>query len=134
MASSQRPLSPFMLGSYYRFQLTSVTSLLHRATGMVLALAVFGLAWWLHSVAAGPEALQRFHDCAGSGLGQLAIAGVVFSICYHFFNGLRHLLWDTGWGLELKQAYATGWAVIVLSIISTLALCAAAFGWLGGAA
>jgi succinate dehydrogenase / fumarate reductase cytochrome b subunit len=115
----ERPLSPFMIGPYYRAQLTSVLSITHRATGVFLALGALFLAWWLYSVAAGPYAYDSFAACANSILGKLILLGLSYSLIYHLLNGIRHLLWDVGWGFEIPRAYATGWTVVALSIVGT---------------
>lgn len=119
MATPKRPLSPFMIGPYYRPQLTSMLSIAHRATGVLLSLAAFVLAGWLLAVAGGSEGFDRFTALASSPLGQLALLAVLFSLVYHLLNGIRHLLWDIGWGFELPRLYATGWAVVVLSVVLT---------------
>ena len=113
----ERPLSPHL--QVYRWQITMVMSILHRSTGVALAVGAFGIVWWLLAVAAGPEALADFNACAGSLLGQIALAG--FSVClvFHFFNGIRHLLWDIGWGFEIPQFTASGWTVAALTVIFT---------------
>ena len=112
-----------MLGPYYKPQLTSVLSMLHRITGV--ALTVIGaplLIWWLVALGQGPEAFSSMQACLGGVLGRLALLAINFSLGFHLFNGIRHLVWDTGRGLELKAVYASGWAVIVLSVLLTAAL------------
>jgi succinate dehydrogenase / fumarate reductase cytochrome b subunit len=115
--SVQRPLSPFMLGSYYRPQLTSVLSILHRITGLILCLGAMALIAWVAALASGPEAYARFeafaHGLAGKAL---AVASVV-ALSYHFGNGIRHLFWDAGKGFDLKTAYASGYAVIAFTVV-----------------
>ena len=117
--AKQRPLAPFMLGSLYRFQITSVMSFLHRATGVALAVGAFALAWWLLAMASGGEAAQRAMDCLASPLGKVALLGLTACLAYHFFNGIRHLLWDAGWGFSIPQVYRTGYAVVALTLLST---------------
>lgn len=119
MATPKRPLSPFMIGPYYRPQLTSMLSILHRATGVLLSLAGFVLAAWLLAVAGGSVAFDRFTAAASSPLGQLLLLAVLFSLVYHLLNGIRHLLWDIGWGFEIPRVYATGWTVVTLSVLLT---------------
>ena len=119
MATPKRPLSPFMIGPYYRPQLTSMLSILHRATGVLLSLAGFVLAAWLLAVAGGSVAFDRFTAASASPLGQLLLLAVLFSLVYHLLNGIRHLLWDIGWGFEIPRVYATGWAVVALSVLLT---------------
>jgi succinate dehydrogenase / fumarate reductase, cytochrome b subunit len=125
MATPKRPLSPFMIGPYYRPQLTSMLSIAHRATGVLLSLAGFVLAAWLLAAAGGSEGFDRFTALLFSPPGKLLLALVLFSLVYHLLNGIRHLLWDIGWGFEIPRLYATGWAVVVLSVVLT-----ALVGWL----
>ena len=71
---------------------------------------------------------QDFAECIGSPLGMIATAGFIACLAFHFFNGIRHLLWDTGWGLDLPTAFRTGMLVIVLSVLSFAALAWMVFG------
>lgn len=123
MKSKQRPLSPFMIGPYYKPQLTSLMSITHRATGVFLS--VIGaplLLWWLIAVSNGPEAFQSMQNILGGWIGALIVAASVFCLSFHFLNGIRHLVWDTGRALEIKSAYALGWAVLAGSVVLTLLL------------
>lgn len=109
-----------MLGPYYRPQITSVLSILHRITGV--ALVVIGapmLLWWLVALGQGPEAFAAMQACLGGVLGRLAMLAVNFSLSFHLFNGIRHLVWDAGAGLELETVYKSGWAVVALSVLLT---------------
>lgn len=119
MAAQKRPLSPFMIGSVYRPQITSMMSIAHRGTGVVLALGAFVLTAWLLAAAGSAESYAGFQACAGSLIGKLAL--FVFSAClvYHLLNGLRHLLWDIGWGFEIPQLYRSGYAVLALAVVVT---------------
>ncbi|WP_394004992.1 succinate dehydrogenase, cytochrome b556 subunit [Luteimonas sp. WGS1318] len=122
MAHRNRPLSPFMLGTLYRLQITSVMSLMHRVTGIVASIGAFGLAWWLLAVAQGGEAYASAAACLASPLGMLALAAVSFALVYHLLNGIRHLMWDAGWGFELPEVYRSGYTVIVLAVVLTAAI------------
>ena len=122
MSQHQRPLSPFMLGQAYRFQLTSVMSLLHRVSGIILSFGALGLAWWLLAVAQGGAAYARVADCLASPLGMLALAGLSLSLVYHLLNGIRHLLWDAGHGMEIPEVYRSGYVVAVLTVVLTAAI------------
>ena len=122
MATPKRPLSPFMIGPYYRPQLTSVMSLTHRATGVVLALGSLVLAAWLVAAAGSAEAYTAFATCLGSLPGRIALFAFSASLVYHFLNGIRHLFWDAGKGYDLPTAYASGYAVLVLAVLLTAAL------------
>jgi len=117
MATPERPLSPHL--QVYRWQITMTLSILHRATGVVLAIGAFGVAWWLLAVSASNARYAQFADLAASLPGKIVLAGFSYCLMYHLLNGLRHLLWDSGRGFETKQYYATGWAVVVLSFVLT---------------
>ena len=123
-----RPLSPFMIGPYYRPQVTSMLSITHRATGVFLTLGALMLAWWLYAIAGGPAAYARYDDFADSLFGRLVLLALAFSLIYHLLNGIRHLFWDVGMGLEIPRAYATGWAVLAGSIVGTALVAYLAFG------
>ena len=127
-AGKERPMSPFMIGPYYKPQLTSMLSITHRGTGVFLAFGAFLLAWWLMAAASGPERYAQFVECARHPLGMLVLAGLAFSLIYHWLNGIRHLFWDIGWGFQIDKTYASGWAVLVLSLLGTAGFLAAAFG------
>lgn len=123
--SRQRPLSPFMIGPYYRPQLTSMLSITHRLTGIGNAIGAIGLVVWLICIAAGPDALAAFNGHAGAWYGMALMVAWTWSVAYHLCNGLRHLAWDTGRGLELPTVYRTGYLVIAGSVILTALVWAA---------
>jgi succinate dehydrogenase / fumarate reductase cytochrome b subunit len=131
MATPKRPLSPFMIGPYYRPQLTSMMSIAHRATGVLLALGGLVLAAWLVAAAGSAEAYAAFAACLASPVGKLGLFAFSASLVYHFLNGIRHLFWDAGHGFTIPRAYASGYAVLLLSVLLTAGL-----WWvgLGGAA
>ena len=116
----ERPLSPHL--QVYRWPLSMALSILHRASGMALAAGTVVLVWWLMAVAAGGEAHQTFLACIGSPLGQLALLGWTAAMMFHLLNGLRHLVWDSGAGYELPTAQATGWAVVIGTVVLTAGL------------
>lgn len=122
MANRNRPLSPFMLGTLYRLQITSVLSLMHRVTGIVASVGAFGLAWWLLAVAQGGDAYASASAVLASPLGMFALAAFSLALVYHLLNGIRHLLWDIGWGFEIPEVYRSGYAVIVLTFVLTAAI------------
>ena len=107
-------------------------SILHRVTGVALTIGAFGLAWWLMSVAAGGEHYAHAAQCLASPLGQFLLFGFSLSLVYHLLNGIRHLLWDAGWGFEIPDVYRSGWTVAVLTIVLTVLIWVAATH--GGAA
>ncbi|MFI4947430.1 MAG: succinate dehydrogenase, cytochrome b556 subunit [Alphaproteobacteria bacterium] len=118
MASDPRPLSPHL--QIYRWQLTSVLSILHRSAGLALTLGAILLVWWFAAAADGPQAYAGVQAFLGSWLGRLLLFGWSLALFYHLCNGLRHLWWDTGRGFELKTAYASGWTVVGATILLTL--------------
>ena len=120
MATRERPLSPHLL--VYRPQITSILSILHRMTGVALAFGALVLAYWLSAAAYGPEAFERAQALLGSWFGLVLLLGWTFCLFYHLCNGIRHLLWDAGFGLDLPTLRASGWAVVMASVVLTAAL------------
>jgi succinate dehydrogenase / fumarate reductase cytochrome b subunit len=126
-----RPLSPFMIGPHYRPQLTSMMSISHRISGVLLSLGALLVVAWLLAVAAGPDGYAGFSSFASSLLGRALGLALVCSIVYHWLNGMRHLFWDLGLGLDISKAYSSGWAIVVTTVVLSVLL-----GWLliaGGA-
>ena len=122
MNNHDRPLSPHI--SIYRWPITMVSSILHRATGIAMAAGFIVLVGWLFDAASGPDVYAKFLDVMNSTLGCVLLVGWSYAFFYHLSNGIRHLVWDTGRGLEIGQATASAWFVIVVSIVLT-----AAFWW-----
>lgn len=118
--ASNRPLSPFMIGPYYRPQLTSMLSILHRITGMGLSFGTLLLAGWLISLANGPEAYASFAGHMTAWYGQILLFAWSWAFLYHLCNGIRHLFWDIGKGLEIEDAYKSGYAVVGVSAAMTI--------------
>ncbi|MGC2413951.1 MAG: succinate dehydrogenase, cytochrome b556 subunit [Stellaceae bacterium] len=118
MARNDRPLSPDL--QIYRPQLTSVLSITHRLTGIALSIGSPLLVCWLIAAAAGPSAYASLHGFLASWLGLLLLLGWTFSLFFHLCNGIRHLFWDAGYGFDLQTIYASGWAVVAISIGLTL--------------
>jgi succinate dehydrogenase / fumarate reductase cytochrome b subunit len=110
-----------MIGPYYRPQLTSMLSITHRATGVLLGLVGAPLLlYWIIAISRGPDALQSLYSGLGSWPGKLLSLTLIFSLWFHFFNGIRHLIWDTGHLLEIKNAYRAGWVVLAATLIGTI--------------
>jgi len=114
MTPTNRPLSPHI--QIYRWQLTSVLSILHRMTGIGLAIGTLLLAWWLIAAATGPAAYASFAWFISSWIGMLALFGFTFALFYHLSNGIRHLVWDTGRGFDLPTVYRSGRLVVVVAL------------------
>lgn len=124
MATDNRPLSPHL--QVYRPQLTSVLSILHRITGVGLAVGTLLLVWWLVAAATGPTAFDTVQSFIGSIVGRLLLLAWSFALYYHLCNGIRHLVWDAGKGFELGTAYVSGWLVVIAAAVLT------AISWVGG--
>jgi succinate dehydrogenase / fumarate reductase cytochrome b subunit len=114
----RRPLSPHL--QVYKPQLTSVLSILHRATGIALSVGALYLATWVIYAAANPTAYALFQSFNTSILGRIVLGGWLFCAFYHLCNGVRHLFWDAGYGFELKDAYRSGWIVVTVALIATV--------------
>lgn len=115
-----RPLSPFMIGQYYRPQITSVLSLMHRATGCAMALGAMLLAWWMLALASGPEYFAVADGFMTSFIGHIILLGSTWALCYHLCNGIRHLWWDLGLGFDMEQVTFSGQITLVASGALTL--------------
>ncbi len=112
-----RPLSPHL--QVYRPQLTSILSILHRGTGVVLSLGLLGLVCWLLAIASGGETYLAVQSFYGSFFGKLMLFGWSYALFYHLSNGVRHLLWDAGRGLDIETVYKSGWIMLGASFILT---------------
>jgi len=122
-----RPLSPHL--TIYRWQVTMLASITHRVTGVGLGVGALVLVWWLVAVSNGPEGYENFMSYAETPLGLLILFGFAWGLAFHFLNGIRHLVWDLGYGFEKHTATRTGSLVYVLSVV--LAVAIFAFVWTG---
>ena len=113
-----QPLSPNI--QIYRPQLTSVLSIANRISGIVLSLYAVALVVWLVAAAAGPHAYSTVQALIGSWVGRILLFGCTLSFFLHLCGSIRHLIWDAGFGFELRTIYASGWAVVLVSSALTL--------------
>lgn len=118
MVTHIRPISPHL--QVYKPQLTSVLSITHRATGVFLTLGTLLLVYWIVAIATGPDAYAGVRQFLGSVIGRLLLLAWSYALFYHLCNGIRHLFWDVGLGFDIKSVYASGWAVLIGSVILTL--------------
>lgn len=125
MQTDNRPLSPHL--QIYRWQWTMASSIMHRATGIILAGAALFLVYWLVAVAGGAGAYAQAQSLFGSALGKVVMVICSYAFFYHLCNGVRHLFWDAGRGFELGTAQATARAVVVVSVLLTVLLWIVAF-------
>ena len=118
MSPRNRPLSPHL--QIYKLPITALMSISHRITGVALALGTLLLAYWLSAAAYGPQAFERAQNFVGSWFGVLLLLGFSAALFYHLCNGIRHLLWDAGWGYEIEQSKRLN--VVVLAAAGALTL------------
>jgi succinate dehydrogenase / fumarate reductase cytochrome b subunit len=97
-------------------------SILHRATGVLMAVGLVVLAAWLVSAASGSGDYHRFVTLMSTLVGRLLLIGWSFAFFFHLANGIRHLVWDTGHGFEKRQANASAWFVLVTAVVATTLL------------
>jgi succinate dehydrogenase / fumarate reductase cytochrome b subunit len=116
-----------MIGPYYKPQLTSMLSITHRVTGMGLSFGTLLLAGWLMALASGPDAYAAYSKHVLAWYGQLLLLGWSWALLYHLCNGIRHLFWDVGKGFDIPTAYKTGYAVVAVSGLLTVAVWAIAY-------
>jgi succinate dehydrogenase / fumarate reductase cytochrome b subunit len=127
-----RPLSPHL--SIYRFGYTMALSIAHRFTGTALAVGLLVLAAWLLSAAAGAESYASTVAVLSHWFFKVLLIAWLLAFLYHFANGIRHLLWDAGIGLEKAQARRSA-AIVVVAVAIALVICLyVLFGASGGAA
>ena len=127
MRPTARPLSPHL--QIYRWQISSVLSVLHRASGVVLGAGTLLLTWWLMALASGPDAYATVHSFFSSLGGKIVLFGVTWALFYHLCNGIRHLAWDAGFGFAVGARIHTGWVVVVGSATLTIISFLLAYVW-----
>jgi succinate dehydrogenase cytochrome b subunit len=126
MANVERPLSPHL--QIYKPQITMITSITHRITGIGLGAGTLLLAWWLIAAAAGPDAYATANGFLSSWFGRLLMFGFTWALFFHLCNGIRHLFWDMGKGFELPDMRRSGMLAIVASVVLTLLTWFVAYG------
>ncbi len=97
----------------YKFKYTLLTSILNRLTGLALTLGLVALVYWLTALSRGARAYESALPLLSGVAAKVLYAGMLVAFCYHLCAGVRHLIWDTGRGLERQQAYRSSWLVAV---------------------
>lgn len=121
----KRPTSPHL--QIYKWNISSLTSIMHRATGVVLYLSVVAICWYIvyYTYQVNPAESVETCECPMqeilNNIFYIAAIGVTFSLYYHFCNGIRHLFWDIGKGFELKDAQRNGYLVVICALAFTVA-------------
>ena len=118
MTNLKRPLSPHL--QIYKPQLTSVLSITHRITGVVLSILSLFIPLTLLSVALGVDYFNILKVFLANIFIQLLVTASIFVLSYHLLNGIRHLFWDYGLGLSMKDTYVSGYLVLIVSVLLTL--------------
>jgi succinate dehydrogenase / fumarate reductase cytochrome b subunit len=119
MHGPERPVSPHL--QVYRWQITMLLSSLHRITGLLLSLGAVVLAVWLVALATGPEVYADAHALLSGIWFKVLAVGWTFCFFYHLCNGVRHLVWDVGLGFDPAQIRTSGWTVVVVTVLATVA-------------
>ena len=122
----KRPLSPHL--QVYKPQITSISSILHRMTGVALAMGLFVFVWGLVALAGGRESFEAFVACASSPIGQVVLVGWSAAFFYHACTGIRHFLLDAGYLYAKDTASRSGFVVIVVAVMLTALFWGAIYG------
>lgn len=115
-----RPISPHL--TWYKPQITSTLSIMHRFSGVVLSLGSIGLAWWVIAVAIGGSVYASTALVYGSIGGTIALILWTLALAFHLCNGIRHLFWDVDIGFDMTSVNRSGIAVIVMTAALTTAV------------
>ena len=115
-----RPLSPHM--SVWRWHVTMFTSIAHRVSGVGLYLAALIAAGWAVALASGPDIYAAYMALLGSPLGKVVLFAITLGLFYHLANGVRHLVWDFGYGFKVRTADSSAIVVIAFAITATVGL------------
>ena len=118
-----RPLSPH-LSVYRMYRYTLATSIANRFTGMALSLGLLLLVYWLMAIAGGARSYAGAAQLLALPIMKLVYAALIVAFSYHLVAGLRHLVWDTGRGLERAQSQRSAWLVVAVSLVLMLII-----GW-----
>ena len=129
-ARIERPLSPHI--QTYRWTLTMALSIVHRATGIALYFGTLLLVWWLIAVSSGPTAYAHVQAFTGSFIGRLIAFGYTWALLHHLLSGIRHLVWDLGYGFKPAEREWLTWAALIGGILLTVLVWIVAYAIGGG--
>jgi succinate dehydrogenase / fumarate reductase cytochrome b subunit len=124
-----RPLSPFLT---YRWTLTMAMSIVHRITGIALYVGTLLMAWWLIATASGPGAYANIQGFTSSWIGRVIVFGYTWALMHHLFSGIRHLIWDLGYGFTPTERESVTWGALLAGIAATVLIWIIAFAVGGG--
>ena len=118
MNDSKNPLSPHL--QIYRWHISSLLSITHRISGVVNLLALILIFFWLITLSLGENNYESFLLVINSFFGKFILIGFTWSMIFHSLSGVRHLIWDLGYGFEIKTANISGIIVIISSLVLTI--------------
>jgi len=118
MTDNQNPLSPHL--QIYRWHISSLLSITHRITGVINLLALILIFFWLLGLSFGENNYELFLLIINSFFGKFILIGFTWSMSFHILSGIRHLVWDLGYGFEIKTANISGIIVIICSLVLTI--------------
>ena len=118
MKDNQKPISPHL--QIYRWQISSLLSITHRIVGIVNLLALIFIFFWILILSFGESNYELFISAINSFFGKFILIGFTWSMSFHMLSGIRHLVWDMGYGFEIKTANISGILVIIFSLILTI--------------
>ena len=118
MTDNQNPLSPHL--QIYRWHISSLLSITHRIAGVINLLALILIFFWLVVLSLGESNYELFLSIINSFFGKSILIGFTWSMSFHLLSGIRHLVWDLGYGFEIKTANISGTIVIITSLVVTV--------------
>ena len=118
MTDNQNPLSPHL--QIYRWHISSLLSITHRISGVINLLALILIFFWLLGLSFGENNYELFLLIINSFFGKFILIGFTWSMSFHILSGIRHLVWDLGYGFEIKTANISGIIVIICSLVLTI--------------
>lgn len=116
----------------YRWTLTMALSIVHRATGIALYVGTLLLVWWLVAAASGPAAYANIQAFTSSIIGRLIVFGYIWALMHHMLSGVRHLVWDLGYGFKANEREALTWGALIGGIVLTVLIWIIAYAIGGG--
>ena len=118
MTDNQNPISPHL--QVYRWHISSLLSIAHRILGVINLLSLISIFFFLLILSFGENYYDIFLIFINTFLGKFILIGFTWSMCFHLLSGVRHLVWDMGYGFEIKTANISGILVILCSLVSTI--------------
>ena len=118
MNDSKNPLSPHL--QIYRWHISSLLSIIHRISGIINLLGLILIFFWILVLSLGESSYELFLLLINSFFGKFVLIGLTWSMSFHILSGIRHLVWDLGYGYEIKTANISGIIVMIFSFVLTI--------------